>query len=129
MHAPEAGDDAERDRAVAAHDQRPPPGRYVLGDGVGHVAGDRDDGGQIARTRVLVVNGEDRAWQVAGVGDADACGPQPLDQPGGPERSRRRSWPAWCAPALVGTPISTQSVLPGVALISHPPVASPSFRP
>ncbi len=114
MHAAEASDDAERDGAVAADDQRPPPSRNVLRDGVGYFAGDRDDGGEIARTRVLVIDGKDRAWQVAAVGDADAGGPQPLDQPRGPQRGRR--------------PVLARVVRPGAGRYSDQHPVSPAQR-
>ena len=56
----------------------------MLRDRVGYIAGDRDDGGQIAGTRMLAVDGEHCSRQVARVGDGEAGGTQPLDQAGGP---------------------------------------------
>ncbi len=58
MHPAETGDDAERDRAVAAQHERSQARLYEAGDCVGNLARNLHDGVQVACARMLVVHGK-----------------------------------------------------------------------
>ena len=59
MNAPEAGDDTERDRAVAADYQRALTVLNLAADRVRNLARDLDNRVEVARLRMSVVDSED----------------------------------------------------------------------
>jgi hypothetical protein len=68
----------------------------VPGDRIGRLARDPDDGLEIAGVRMLGVRGEDRARQVPGILNIDACRSRLIEQ---------------ARLALLGTPIMTQRLM------------------
>jgi hypothetical protein len=109
MLPPEAGDDAEGDRAVTAHNQRQPPAVCGVGNGIGHLAGHPGDGREVACPRAVMIDGERRPpGRFAG-----SCTVSPAAARRSASRPRvARPAPAPAQrgepPALLGTPIMTQ---------------------
>ena len=109
---------AQRDRAVAAQDQRQPPGgadrRYLGRDPPGHL----DDPIGVTKAADRLDRAVRRRREVAAVLDVEPGRAQRADQPGRAPGGRALSCPGLCEPALVGTP-STLTRRP------CPPSASP----
>jgi len=94
MAAAEACDNAERDRAVATDHQRALTAANQVGHGLCYLPGDLRYGGQVPGPRIRVVDSEDRAGQVTGVGDADPAAQSRLTRPAARSAAGALSWPA-----------------------------------
>src|SRR5215472_566875 len=103
MPAPEPADDAERDGAVPANDQRQPPSRRI-GDRIGHLARHPDHLGQIAASRMVTIGNELRAGQISHVQNGLPSRAKPFCQPGSAQRVGCPLLPCMMRPGAAGHP-------------------------
>src|SRR5262249_54781652 len=103
MPAPEPANEAERDGAVTAHDQRQPASRRI-GDRIGHLARHPHHRGQIAASRMVTIGNELRAGQIPHVQNGLPSRAKPLCQPGGAQRVGCPLLPCVMRPGAAGHP-------------------------